>query len=165
MKTLIIYSTKHGTAEKAANILKSKLIGEVHTVNIMQEPVTSIEDYDTIILGGSIYIGKIQKKLSSFVNINLPLLIERKTGLFICAGEEDEVLKEKEFVLAFPPALFDHAIGKEVFGFEFDMNKLSFFEKLIMGKVKGIKTSINKLSEEKIYAFAEIMVRDNGVHK
>lgn len=159
MKTLIIYSTKHGTAEKAVNILKSKLKGEVHTVNIMLEPVTAVEEYDNIILGGSIYIGKIQKKLSTFVNTNLPLLLEKKIGLFICAGEEDEALKEKEFIIAFPPTLFDHAIAKEVFGFEFDMAKLNFLEKLAMSKVKGFKTSTYKLSEEKIYSFAENMVR------
>ena len=56
MKTLIIYSTKHGTAEKAASILKSKLSGEVHLVNIMNNHATALESYDTIILGGSIYV-------------------------------------------------------------------------------------------------------------
>lgn len=123
----------------------------------MVEPFTSVEGYDNIILGGSIYIGKIQKKLTSFINTNLPLLLEKKIGLFICAAEKDEVLKEKELITAFPPAIFDHAIAKEVFGFELDMDKLNFFEKLIMSKVKGLKTSIYELSEEKIYEFAESM--------
>ena len=162
MKTLIIYSTKHGTAEKAANILKSKLTGEVHIVNIMLEPVTALQEYDNIILGGSIYIGKIQKKLSSFVNTNLSLLLEKRIGLFICAAEEDEALKEKELMVAFPTTLFDHAIAKEVFGYQLDMDKLNFFEKLIMSKVKGLKTSIHKISEEKICNFAENMVGVNG---
>lgn len=157
MKTLIIYSTKHGTAEKAVNILKSKLKGEVHTVNIMLEPGTEVEEYDNIILGGSIYIGNIQKKLSSFVNTNLPLLLKKRIGLFLCAAEEDETLKEKEFRIAFPPTLFDHARAKEVFGFELDMEKLNFLEKLAMSKIKGFKTSMFKLSEEKIDGFAEKM--------
>jgi len=157
MKTLIIYATKHGTVEKAVNILKSKLTGEVHIVNIMKKQVTTLKEYDNIIIGGSIYRGKIQKKLSVFVNTNLPLLLEKKIGLFICAGETDETLKEKEFKLAFPPTLFDHAIAKDVFGFEFDMAKLNFFEKLIMSKVKGLKTNIFELSEEKVYIFAKGM--------
>ena len=159
MKTIIIYATKHGTTEKAAHILKSKLTGEVHIVNIMLEPVTALEEYDTIILGGSIYVGKIQKKLSSFVNTNLPLLLEKRIGLFICAGEQDEALKEKELMTSFPPILFDHAVAKDVFGFEFGMDKLSFFEKLVMNRVKGVKTSIYELSEERIHAFAETMVK------
>jgi len=78
--------------------------------------------------------------------------------LFICAAEKDESLNEKELIAAFPPILFDHAIAKEVFGFELDMDKLSFLEKLVMSKVKGLKTSIHELSEEKVYSFAENMV-------
>lgn len=162
MKTLIIYSTTHGGTEKAAIILKSKLAGEVSLLNIMLEPITELEEYDNIILGGSIYIGKVQKKLSSFMNINLPLLLEKRIGLFICAAQEDEYLKDKELITAFPHAIFDHAIAKEVFGYELDMDKLNFFEKLVMSKVKGLKTSIHKLSEEKIYGFAEKIVRVNG---
>ena len=61
MKTLIVYSSKHGTAEKSANILKSKLTGDVDVVNIMLFAPTNLDKYDNIILGGSIYIGKVQK--------------------------------------------------------------------------------------------------------
>ena len=159
MNTLIVYSTKHGTAEKAANILKSKITGDVNVVNIMLEPATNLEKYDNIILGGSIYIGKVQKKLSAFVTANLPTLLEKRIGLFICAGEKDESLKEKELISAFPPVIFEHAIIKEVFGFEIDIIKLNFFEKLVMSKVKGVKTSVHELSEEKIYAFAEKIIK------
>jgi len=121
----------------------------------MIEPATKLEEYDNIILGGSIYISKIQKKLSTFILSNLTLLLKKRIGLFICAGEKDEALVGKELIFAFPPTLYDHAIVKEVFGFELDMNKLNFFEKFIMSKVKGVKTSIHELSEAKIDAFAK----------
>jgi len=159
MNTLIVYSTKHGTAEKAADILKSKITGDVHLVNIMFEPSTDLEKYDNIILGGSMYIGRVQKKLSAFVTSNLPTLLKKRIGLFICAGEKDESLKEKELISAFPPVLFEHAIVKDVFGFEIDITKLNFFEKLVMSKVKGVKTSVHELSEEKISAFAEKIIK------
>ncbi|MCB2295221.1 flavodoxin domain-containing protein [Clostridium algoriphilum] len=155
MKTLIVYATKHGTTENAVNILKSKLTGDVNLVNIMLEPATQLEEYDIIILGGSIYMGKIQKKLSTFILINLPLLLKKQIGLFICAGEKDKALVSKELIFAFPATLFDHAIVKEVFGFELDMNKLNFFEKFVINKLKGVKTSIHELSETKIDAFAK----------
>ncbi len=142
-------------------MLKSRLTGDVSIVNIMLEPASRLEEYDNIILGGSIYIGKIQKKLSNFITNNLPLLLEKRIGLFICAGEKDEALLGKELTLAFPPLLFDHAIVKDVFGFEIDMEKLNFLEKFVMSKVKGVKTSIYELSELKIYAFAENIVRAN----
>ncbi|MBU3112473.1 flavodoxin domain-containing protein [Clostridium lacusfryxellense] len=155
MKTLIVYSSKHGTAEKSANILKSKLTGDVDVVNIMLFPPTNLDKYDNIILGGSIYIGKVQKKLIDFITESLSTLLEKRIGLFLCAGEKDETLKTKELISAFPPVLFEHALVKDIFGFEIDINKLNFFEKFIMSKVKGVKTSVYELSEEKIYAFAE----------
>lgn len=34
MKTMIVYATKHGFAEKCSKLLKDKLSGEVITVNI-----------------------------------------------------------------------------------------------------------------------------------
>ena len=159
MKTLIVYSSKHGTTEKAANILKSKITGEVDVVNIMLIAPTSLEKYDTIILGGSIYIGKVQKKLTDFITKSLPTLLEKRIGLFLCAGETDETLKEKELISAFPPVLFEHALVKDIFGFEIDISKLNFFEKFIMSKVKKVKTSVSELSEEKIYTFAEKIIR------
>ena len=127
----------------------------------MLEPVTQLKEYDNIILGGSIYIGKIQKKLSSFIDKNLPLLLEKRIGLFICAAEKDETLVGKELESAFTHVLFDHAIVKETFGFELDMNKLGFFEKFIMSKVKGVKTSIHELSEPKIDVFAKNIIKAN----
>lgn len=37
MKCLIVYATKYGTTEKAVNLLKAKLGGEVTLVNIAKE--------------------------------------------------------------------------------------------------------------------------------
>ncbi|WP_312884215.1 flavodoxin domain-containing protein [Clostridium psychrophilum] len=156
-----MYSTKHGATKKAAEMLKTKLAGDVNIVNIMLKPALQLEEYDNIILGGSIYIGKIQKKLSSFIGENLPLLLEKRIGLFICAAEKDETLVGNELKSAFTQVIFDHAIVKEVFGFELDMDKLGFFEKFIMSKVKGVKTSIHELSEPKIDIFAKNIIKAN----
>ena len=41
------------------------------------------------------------------------------------------------------------------------VNKLNFFEKFIMCKVKGVTTGVYELSEEKINAFAKKIVRVN----
>ena len=43
------------------------------------------------------------------------------------------------------------------------MNKLNFFEKFIMSKAKGVKTSILELSEQKIYTFAQGILCINRV--
>lgn len=156
MKSLIIYATKYGCVEKAAKMLQSKMPGEVQLVNVGKEKVPSLQNYDTIILGGSIYIGKIQKKLTNYINNNLSTLLQKRIGLFICAGEPEPV-RSKELATAFPPELFNQALAKEVFGYEFDMEKINFLDKFIMRKVKGVTQSHFALSAENIDNFARAM--------
>ena len=71
MKSIIIYSTKYGSTEKASELLKENMKGEVDLVNIMKETVPDIKGYDNVIFGGSVYIGKIQKKLTNYINENI----------------------------------------------------------------------------------------------
>ncbi|WP_223069745.1 flavodoxin domain-containing protein [Paenibacillus caui] len=153
MATLIMYTTKHGTTEKAVNLLKQKLAGMVHAVNISREKVPALEGYDTVIIGGSIYMGHIQKELTKCINKYLPTLLAKKVGLFICAGHPDSKMLAKEMKEAFPAALYEHAIAKEIFGYEFNYSKLHVMEKWILKQVAGVKASRFALSEAKIDGF------------
>lgn len=155
MKNIIIYSTKYGCTEKAASMLKANMGGETTMVNIIKESVPSIEEYDTVILGGSIYMGKIQKKLTDYMAQNLPSLLKKKTGLFICAGSPEPDGRRKELESSFPQELLGNAAAKEVFGHEIRFEKLNFIEKNIMRMIKGNKEDSGDLSEEKIIIFAK----------
>jgi menaquinone-dependent protoporphyrinogen oxidase len=157
MKTIIIFATKYGCVENAVGILKSMLTGEVKQVNIMKENVPSLDHFDHVIIGGSIYVGRIQKKLSKFVDKNLSELLTKRIGLFICAGEKKEEVREKELVDAFPNELFEHAICKDIFGYEIHFEKLNFLEKKMVAAVLRLKMSCSELSVEKIKRFAEIL--------
>jgi menaquinone-dependent protoporphyrinogen oxidase len=157
LKTIIIFATKYGSVENALAILRQKLSGDVCQVNIMEENVPSLDDYDQVIIGGSIYVGKIQKKLSKFVDKNLHLLLTKRVGLFICAGEKKAEVREKELVDAFPKELFKHAVCKEIFGYEIHYEKLNFLEKKMVAAVLGHKEGCSELSIEKIERFAEMM--------
>ena len=68
MKTIIIYSTKYGSVEKAAQKLKAHLQGEVDIKNVKM--VSDIANYDKVILAGSIYAGRIQKEMKTFLKNN-----------------------------------------------------------------------------------------------
>ena len=66
MKTIIVYSSKYGYTEDCVNSLAEKIDGEVSTFNIYTEKIPSIDEFDNIIIGGSIYMGQIQKKLKLY---------------------------------------------------------------------------------------------------
>ncbi|MDF2947238.1 MAG: hypothetical protein K0S51_1917 [Bacillales bacterium] len=154
MKTIIIYATKQGSSEEAAQFLKNKLNGEVSLVNLLKGKVPPIKEFDTVIIGGSIYAGKIQKKLSAYVKENLPKILTKHVGLFICAAHFDPEVIKKELVASFPEELFNHAIAKDAFGYKIQREKLNFIEKAIVKKIMGIAENTNKLSVERIEDFA-----------
>lgn len=156
MKSIIIYSTKYGSVKKAAEMLASKMGSEVDLINVMEEKVPSLNEYENVIIGGSIYIGKIQKKLSNYINKNLSVLSTRRVGLFICGGQP-EPDRTKQLENVFPSGLYNHAVVKDVFGYEYRIDKLNFLDKLMLKTIAGITESQYNLSEEKIENFAKIM--------
>ena len=156
MRTIIVYTTKYGCVEKAVNILKSKMTGDISIVNIAKEKAPSLDSFDNIILGGSIYVGKIQKALTKYIDANLPALLGKRVGLFICAAQPEPV-STKELEDNFPVELFNRAVVKEVFGHEYRLDKVGFINKIILRKVAGVTESASALSEDKITSFAKVM--------
>jgi menaquinone-dependent protoporphyrinogen oxidase len=73
MSTLIIYASKHGSAEKCASELSKKLSGKVDLCNLKNGKMPELSQYTKVIIGGSIYVGKVQKEVSEFCLKNLDL--------------------------------------------------------------------------------------------
>ena len=154
MKTLIIYATRYGSAETCANLLKEKLTGDVQVVNIKTDPVPELQECEQVILGGSIYMGRIQKELKAFSEQHLKILLTKKIGLFVCAGEENE--QYNELKAAFPPQLYEHAAAKDVFGYAIDLDKVTWLERQML-RLKGTKSSSSHLLHGNIEKLAVVM--------
>lgn len=154
MKSIIIYTTKYGTAEKAAKLLMQKLGSPVTLVNLMKEKAPSLSEYDCVILGGSVYVGKVQKELTDYINKNLAELLKKQVGLFVCAAQEPEVAIQ-ELEASYPAELCQLAVAKANLGYEFDFNKMSFMDRTITKMIAKTKESKFALSEEAIADFAK----------
>ncbi|MDA3855714.1 MAG: flavodoxin [Candidatus Woesearchaeota archaeon] len=150
MKTIIIYSSKHGSCEKISKILSQTLNSEM--INIRENNNIEISKYDKILIGGSIYAGTIDRKLKKFIKINLKELLTKKIGLYICGLLEDEF--QKEFEESYPKELRDKAIISEKFKGEIIYNKLTMIEKIIISNLMKTKKNILNLETEKIKKFA-----------
>lgn len=155
MKNIIIYSTRYGSTEQAAKLLTKELGGDCLLVNIMTENVPSLDTFDTVILGGSVYIGKVQKKLTAFIEQNLKQLLSKKVGLYLCAGTPKPEERDKELREAFPPELITHAVAEDVLGYAFVFERMNFFDRLIMKKIKGDAVSISEYFDDRISLFAK----------
>jgi len=165
MKTLIVYGSKHGCTEKCSKVLEGKINGEVVVVDIKKDIMPDINSFDNIVIGGSIYAGRIQKNITEFCLKNIKLLENKKIGIFVCCMSEGEkaILQLDS---CFPNELISMAIVKEHFGGGFVFSKMNFFEKFIIKMVSkkeknGSKMDVNKdilnINEENIKKFAQLI--------
>lgn len=148
MATCIIYTTKMGSVTVAAEKLRDKLSDGADLFNIMEEKVTNLANYDTIILGSSIYIGKPQKKMRKFVEKQAEALSGKKLGLFICCGARGGDAK-KQLASAYP-GLFEKAVSAESFGDAMVWEKAGFIAKAVTKKMRGKEGSFSDFDEEAI---------------
>lgn len=136
MNTLIIYASKHGSAEKCASELTQRLTGKVDVYNIKDGKIPEISSYERIIIGGSIYAGKVQREVSEFCQNNLNILKQKKVGLYLCCMNKKEF--ETQLKSSFPQELIDTAVSAENFGGEFRFKEMNLLEKLVTKMVSKV---------------------------
>lgn len=159
MRTLILYATKYGCVQKCAKTLAEKLQGDVDLRNLKDKQPPDLGIYDHVLVGGSIYMGKVQKEVSEFCSKHFPQLKDKKLGLFICCmregGEAERQLKD-----SFPEDLYNMALAKDHFGGEFIFKKMKPLDRLIVKKVVKVDKDTFTVRQEAIDSFAELM--NNG---
>jgi menaquinone-dependent protoporphyrinogen oxidase len=156
VNTAIVYMTKHGCTEKAAQILMEKLGGDVAAVNLKSAGEPDLSQYDTVIIGGSIYAGKIQVRVTKFIEKHREVLLTKRLGLYLCCMFDGETAG-KQFEEAYPWELRDHACATGLFAGELDFSKMNFFERKIVKKVANIEESVSRLDSCAIEEFAQKM--------
>ena len=156
MATLIVYISKYGSTEKCAQLLADKLVGDVELCNLRRTKQVDLALYDKVIVGGSIYMGRIQKAVKAFCEHHGKELIQKKLGLFICCMRDGDVA-ETELMTSFEPELLEHAITSDYFGGEFQMSKMNFIDRFIVKKVSKVESDTSSLRLDQIHQFAEIL--------
>ncbi len=154
MSTLIIYMSKHGCAEKAARIINGHLAdSDVSIIDLKTKAEIDLDRYDTIIIGGSIYLGSLQKGLRRFCEKNLPVLLTKRIGLFICCMNQGEAAR-KHYESVFVESLRSRAVAAGFFGGELDFEQLSLIEKSVLGQAVNITESVSRFDETAVRDFA-----------
>ena len=154
MNYLIIYMSRHGTTAKVAAELKDKL-GSENTVlvDLEKDSMPSLDEFRTVIIGGSVHAGTIQQELTTFCVKNKGELLKKRLGLFMCYMNND--LRDLEFEDSFPVDLRKHAIARGMVGGEFLIEKMTESEKKVVKNVKGVYESVYRLDKNAVRLFIE----------
>ena len=154
MKTLILYATKHGAAAEIARRIADRIDGaEIH--DLKQSSVPSLDGFDCVIIGGSLYAGMIRKEAKAFAAHNAAALCEKKLGLFLSGFSEKE--EKKSFQGNFPPEVLNATKMVSILGGIFDPKKAGFFERLVMKAVTKQSGYISTIDDDKIAKFVETL--------
>jgi len=138
MKTLIAYSTTLGCTEQCASKLKEDLGVGVEMVRISSRRRYNLKKHDTIIVGGSIHEGMIQRSVHKFCLSNLDVLLKKQVGLFVCCMDPDA--NEQDLIKrAFPPQLVEHALASGFFGGELNIKKMNLLQKIMTRKAARLQ--------------------------
>jgi menaquinone-dependent protoporphyrinogen oxidase len=151
--------SRHGTTAKVAAEIKEKLGTEkTMLIDLEKDQVPSLDEFPTIIIGGSVHAGTIQQELMTFCIRHKTELLKKRLGLFMCFMNND--LQDLEFEDSFPIDLRRHAIAKGFVGGEFLIEKMTVLERTSVKEVKGIDDSVYKLDEKAIQKFIEEIKAD-----
>jgi menaquinone-dependent protoporphyrinogen oxidase len=157
MKIAILYASKHGTTEKVAVSIADKLkkTGEIELFSLKKNPKPDISGFDVVILGSSIYAGQASKKMQNFCKVNETVLLQKKTGLFVCGMHPDKLQREKELKDAYPEILQKKAEATGFLGGEFLFERMNFVERLIIKKIAKTTDSVYQIDWEAVDGFVE----------
>lgn len=128
MKTLIVYSSKYGVTAETAEALKEKLKTEAQLVDIAEEKAPDLKDFDRVVIGSSIYIGQVYKKIREYVLANQTELLTKSLGIYLCCGLPNSL--DQYLSQAFPVEILDHAVTG-CFGGELRKNKMKMADRMI----------------------------------
>lgn len=155
MSILIAYATKYGFTKTCAQMLAKKLDEKVDICDLSSNR-PNLAQYDKVIIGGSIYAGRIRKPAARFCTENLSTLKTKKLGLFICGMAEGNDA-QKQLESSFPKEMLSVAVVKDSFGGGYEFSKLNFLERFMMKKISGSDENQSRIMEEDMTRFADQM--------
>lgn len=113
MKPLILFYSKSGATKECVEILSKRL--HCSTCNLAKyNPTMNLVEFDTIIIGTGVRMGKIYKPMKQFIARNLDILITKNTAVFFCNAYLGTFQKAVEKNL--PAQLIKHSICLKSFG-------------------------------------------------
>ena len=159
MNTLVLYGTQYGYSAECAEKLKATLSGDVTLVDLSKATAPDLGGFDAVIVGGSIYMGRVQAKVSEFCAAHEGELLQKPLGLFLCCGLPQNL--SESMANSFPETLRKHAKATGCFGGELRTARMKPMHKLIAGMMQkaGGKSGIEppKPNPQAVLDFAAAM--------
>ncbi len=130
-RILIAVASKTGTTRKCAALLADRLPNGWAEVCNLERERPSPADYDLVVVGGSVRMGRLHKAARQYLNFNQMLLQAMPAAYFLC----NCFVEQKEAILQnnIPAALLSTAICADSFGGVMELAAQRGIDRLIAG--------------------------------
>jgi menaquinone-dependent protoporphyrinogen oxidase len=148
MKTLIVYGTRYGatagTSEEIAKVLREEGF-DVKVVNAKEEKVKEISEYDFVVVGNGMQMGKWTGEAEDFLKKFQSELAKKKLAIFVSSmksvpereGKAEELAKIRKAALDDKIAKYNlNPIVLGFFGGVINFNKMNIITRKALGSIK-----------------------------
>jgi menaquinone-dependent protoporphyrinogen oxidase len=156
VKVLVAYRSKYGTTESCARALAERIKAETALADLRLRHVPDVHAYDVVLIGGSIYGGRIQREVTWFCESQGELLLKRRTGLFLCCLSQGEHARE-QLQTAFPEWLAAHAFARSLFGGDLHYDRLTLLDRLLVRGLPRPPRGVSLIDANAIGAMADMV--------
>ena len=159
MRVLVTAGSKHGATTEMARMIGEVLAGEGADVDLAEPgEVGSVEEYDAVVIGSAVYMGRWQEPVREFVDRHADALATRQVWLFSSGPLGDPPIPPDDPVDV--AGILDRtgARSHRVFPGKLERSRLSFGEKAMAAAVRAPEGDFRPWDE--IRAWAEEISRD-----
>jgi len=126
-------------------------MGNATVCDLKQDNIPSLANFDCVIIGSSVYAGKLRKEAKAYVAKNAGALTKKTLGLFISSLDVNIDFFNKNY----PPGFPDAAKTKGFMGGIFDPEKGNAAERLVIAAITRQKGYVTTLDDDAIDRFVE----------
>lgn len=156
---LVLYGTDEGQTAKVANRIVEVLLERGHdatAVSAETPPNSAIEEFDAVLVGASIHVGRHQSAVRAFVNANHDALTARPSAFFqlsLSSATDDETRQAEAagYVEAFLEEAGWHPDRIGLFGGALRYSKYGFLKRLMMKRIATEATGDTDASRDYEY--------------
>lgn len=143
VKSIVVYTSKTGTTKRCA----LEVVRQLDNCEMVEigENAIELDDYDKVIIGFPIRMGRMPKPMRQFLAKNHAKLITKQVAYFVCCGFSENY--KTYFEQNINKELLDKSVFYTTFGGELDLAKQKGFDKFV---VKMVTKNENQKHETKI---------------
>ena len=153
MKVLVAYRSKYGGTEACARALAQGIRGDTVLADLRHRPIPKPDAFDVVLVGGSIYGGRIQREVTWFCEAHEEQLLSRPTGLFLCCFYQGD-RAQAQMTDAFPAWLLAHAFARAPLGGVLRPGALSLLDRMLVCSLGAPAGDVDRTRKEEIDALA-----------